>query len=73
MVIMVNIHLHAGMSVAGTNIHLLQTCSDTKKKAYFQQNIELLTWKCDFKNLFQENKRSFGPRSHSGRKAFHRI
>ena len=43
------------------------------KKAYFQQNIELLTWKCDFKNLFQENKRSFGPRSHSGRKAFHRI
>ena len=29
MVIMVNIHLHAGMSVAGTNIHLLQTCSDT--------------------------------------------
>ena len=65
MVMMVNIHLHAGMSV--------QTCSDTKKKAYFQQNIELLTWKCDFKNLFQENKRSFGPRIHSGRKAFHRI
>ena len=45
----------------------------TLKKAYFQQNIELLTWKCDFKNLFQENKRSFGPRIHSGRKAFHRI
>ena len=44
-----------------------------KKKAYFQQNIELLTWKCDFKNLFQENKRSFGPRSHSCRKVFHRI
>lgn len=32
MVMMVNIHLHAGMSVPGTNIHLLQTCSDTKKK-----------------------------------------
>lgn len=72
MVMMVNTHLHTGMSLPGTNIHLLQTCSDTEK-AYFQQNNELLTWKCDFKNLFQENKRSFGPRSHSGRIALHRI